>query len=221
MPAEPETIAPCPLNRKSSPSGREPSGQIVCELCRILCGRGWLNAVGGGISILCGNKIYFGPVGTELDRQCPLQLFMLHVNGALQQVAECDIYYLENINIMMMPHKLLSAEAVIHTHSQNSMMATWLFGKEFVFARRQIDKLFPNNSKLTDVRIPIIDNSNNESELSRAFEEQLLLRPKSQAVLVRGHGIYVWSENWIKAKQLVEYYELLFDAAIQTKRSNL
>ena len=41
--------------------------------------------------------------------------------------------------------------------------------------------------------------------------------PKSSAVLVRRHGVYVWGESWQKAKTMCECFDYLFEIAIKMK----
>jgi len=36
-------------------------------------------------------------------------------------------------------------------------------------------------------------------------------------VLVRRHGVYVWGENWQKAKTMCECYDYLFEIAVKMK----
>ncbi|KAH7544123.1 hypothetical protein JRO89_XS15G0112100 [Xanthoceras sorbifolium] len=45
--------------------------------------------------------------------------------------------------------------------------------------------------------------------------------PKTTAVLVRNHGIYVWGDSWINAKTQAECYHYLFDAAIKLHQLGL
>ncbi|KAB2049244.1 hypothetical protein ES319_A13G163200v1 [Gossypium barbadense] len=44
---------------------------------------------------------------------------------------------------------------------------------------------------------------------------QIEVYPKTTAVLVRHHDIYVWGDSWISAKTQAECYHYLFDAAIK------
>ena len=46
------------------------------------------------------------------------------------------------------------------------------------------------------LEIPIIDNRPTEAELSGQFEIILQKFPKTNAVLVRRHGIYAWGDSW-------------------------
>ncbi|MCO5608260.1 hypothetical protein L7F22_062466 [Adiantum nelumboides] len=48
-----------------------------------------------------------------------------------------------------------------------------------------------------------------------AKEFRMRAYPKSTAVLVRNHGIYVWGDSWITAKTQAECYHYLFDAALR------
>ncbi|XP_040990041.1 probable bifunctional methylthioribulose-1-phosphate dehydratase/enolase-phosphatase E1 isoform X3 [Juglans microcarpa x Juglans regia] len=45
--------------------------------------------------------------------------------------------------------------------------------------------------------------------------------PKTTAVLVRNHGIYIWGDSWINAKTQAECYHYLFDAAIKLHQLGL
>ena len=42
--------------------------------------------------------------------------------------------------------------------------------------------------------------------------------PKTRAVLVRRHGVYVWGDDWIQAKTHAECYDYLFEAAVRMKQ---
>jgi ribulose-5-phosphate 4-epimerase/fuculose-1-phosphate aldolase len=46
----------------------------------------------------------------------------------------------------------------------------------------------------------------------------MLDHPKTQAVLVRGHGVYVWGKDWVQAKTQAECYDYLFEAAVKLKQ---
>ncbi|XP_012463714.1 probable bifunctional methylthioribulose-1-phosphate dehydratase/enolase-phosphatase E1 isoform X4 [Gossypium raimondii] len=61
--------------------------------------------------------------------------------------------------------------------------------------------------------IPIIENTAYENDLTDSLAKAIEVYPKTTAVLVRHHGIYVWGDSWISAKTQAECYHYLFDAA--------
>lgn len=50
--------------------------------------------------------------------------------------------------------------------------------------------------------IPIIENTPFEKDLVTDLENAILNYPKTCAVLVRRHGIYVWGDSWQQAKTM-------------------
>lgn len=68
---------------------------------------------------------------------------------------------------------------------------------------------------LDELVIPIITNTPRESELAGSLAEAIHNYPKSCAVLVRDHGIYVWGDSWGAAKRHSECLHYLFSLSIQ------
>ena len=65
--------------------------------------------------------------------------------------------------------------------------------------------------------VPIIENTARECELTDRLRQAIKDYPKTQAVLVRRHGVYVWGNTWIQAKTQAECYDYLFESAIKMK----
>ena len=65
--------------------------------------------------------------------------------------------------------------------------------------------------------VPIIENTARESELTGRLREAIKAYPRTQAVLVRRHGVYVWGSSWVQAKTQSECYDYLFECAIKMK----
>ena len=65
--------------------------------------------------------------------------------------------------------------------------------------------------------VPIIENTARECELTDRLRQAIKDYPKSQAVLVRRHGVYVWGSTWIQAKTQAECYDYLFEAALKMR----
>lgn len=66
--------------------------------------------------------------------------------------------------------------------------------------------------------IPIIENTAWEHELADSLGEAIAKNPKSVAILVRRHGMYVWGKTWEEAKRHGECLHYLFEVAISMKK---
>eukprot|EP00602_Paraphysomonas_sp_CaronLab_P004815 CAMPEP_0185023742 /NCGR_PEP_ID=MMETSP1103-20130426/6384_1 /TAXON_ID=36769 /ORGANISM="Paraphysomonas bandaiensis, Strain Caron Lab Isolate" /LENGTH=412 /DNA_ID=CAMNT_0027556481 /DNA_START=214 /DNA_END=1452 /DNA_ORIENTATION=- len=86
---------------------------------------------------------------------------------------------------------------------------------EFRISHQEMIKGIAGYGYHDELVVPIIDNTAFESELADSLEQAIILYPKSYAVLVRDHGIYVWGDTWEQAKRHSECLHYLFNVAIQ------
>lgn len=106
-------------------------------------------------------------------------------------------------------------------------MATLLFDKEFVITHQEMIKGIRMGSTKTNyeyyhtLKVPIIENTAHEEDLKDRMHQAMLDYPDTNAVLVRRHGVYVWGENWQKAKTMTECYDYLFEIAVKMKQLGL
>lgn len=120
-----------------------------------------------------------------------------------------------------------NAGAVIHTHSQNAVMVTLLYGDYFEITHQEMIKGIKNNSNGTYYKyydrliVPIIENTAEERDLKESMAAAMKKYPESCAVLVRRHGVYVWGDDWKKAKTMCECYDYLFEIAVKMKQFGL
>lgn len=110
------------------------------------------------------------------------------------------------------------AGCCIHTHSQWAVLVTLLLeaqgpGKDGVFEINNIEQIkgFGRGMNKTGnlgyhdtLRIPVIENTPHEEDLTEYLEEAMDKFPDTYAVLVRRHGVYVWGDNVHKAKTQCE-----------------
>lgn len=110
------------------------------------------------------------------------------------------------------------AGCCIHTHSQWAVLVTLLLeqqqgGNAKVFEINNIEQIkgFGRGFKKTGnlgyhdtLRIPVIENTPHEEDLTEYLEAAMDEHPDTYAVLVRRHGVYVWGDNVHKAKTQCE-----------------
>lgn len=115
-----------------------------------------------------------------------------------------------------------NARCCIHTHSPWAVMVTLILeqqgqgaDKEFRinnieqikgFARGYPHKEVGNLGYHDTLRIPVIENTAHEEDLTEFMEAAMDKYPDAYAVLVRRHGVYVWGNSVEHAKTQCERY---------------
>jgi methylthioribulose-1-phosphate dehydratase len=200
-----------------TPSDRE-SRELICELCRRFYDLGWASGTGGGISLRSGNRIYMAPSGVQKERLRPSDIFVLDAHGEVIERPSGTMAVSACRPLFMHAYQLRNAGAVLHSHSQNAMLATLLYDGVFRITGVEMAKGIQGHGVFDMTEVPIIENTAQECDLADALRGAILAHPKSHAVLVRGHGVYVWGKDWIQAKTQAECYDYLFEAAVRMKQ---
>ncbi|KAL0074328.1 methylthioribulose-1-phosphate dehydratase [Phycomyces blakesleeanus] len=197
---------------------------LIPELCRLFYTLGWVTGTGGGISIRKDDHVYIAPSGVQKERMEAHQLFVMTLGDrtflrkpdVLKPSACTPLFY--------NAYTMRAAGACIHTHSQNAVMATLLYpGKTFEISHQEMIKGIRRGSSKTNLRyfdklvVPIVENTPEEEDLTERMAKAMEAYPDTNAVLVRRHGVYVWGENWEKAKTMTECYDYLFEIAVKMK----
>lgn len=119
-------------------------------------------------------------------------------------------------------YELRDAGAVVHSHSLNAVAATMIQGEDspsFKATHLEMCKGVDGHGFRDVVEVPIVENTARECELTDRLRAAIKAYPKSNAVLVRRHGIYVWGSTWARAKAQAETYDYLFEAALRLKEA--
>jgi methylthioribulose-1-phosphate dehydratase len=192
--------------------------------------QGWVTGTGGGISIKLDDEIYIAPSGVQKERIQIDDMFIQNMEGE-DLVVPPEYKKLKKSQctpLFMVAYRERNAGACVHTHSPNAVMATLLWpGKEFRITHQEmikgifdqeLDRYLRYDEELV---VPIIENTPFEKDLEESLTKAIQDYPGTTAVLVRRHGIYVWGDNWQKAKTQCECYDYLFNIAIEMKKFGL
>lgn len=188
---------------------------LLCKLCAQFYQLGWVSGTGGGLSIrIAENQILIAPSGVQKERLKPWDLFLTDLQGNILQrpkneslrLSECTPLFLE-------AYTQRNAGAVIHSHSINAVIATNNPKHVNLFAISGFEmqkgiKGYGVNDRLT---VPVIKNTERESQLTESLAKAIETSPQTQAVLVKNHGVYVWGDSWEQAKTHAECYDYLFE----------
>ena len=208
----------CLVNRKLIASW------VTIQINKQFYSNEWATGTGGGISIKLGDEIFVAPSGVQKERIQPEDLFIINIDGDVLSKPEKPFKMSECTPLFMNAYTDRGAGAVMHSHSPESVMVTMLFEKEFKCTHLEMIKGIRVGSTTDahnyydDLVIPIIENTAREAQLKERMQAAMKAYPKSNAVLVRRHGVYIWGPTWEKAKGMSECYHYLFKLCIQMKQ---
>jgi methylthioribulose-1-phosphate dehydratase len=198
---------------------------LVAHLCEGFYRLGWVSGTGGSISIKHGNRIFMAPSSVQKERMQPQDLFVLDSTGRelyspMPLPGTPRLKLSQCAPLFHQAFTLRGAGACIHTHDMNAVMVTLLGGgheTEFRVTHQEMIKGIAGHGFVDECVVPIIENTPHECDLADSLAEAMKRYPKSNAVLVRRHGVYVWGNSWEAAKTQAECYHYLFDYVVKMR----
>lgn len=214
----------------SSATDDRSTAALVCELCRIFYAQGWASGTGGGISIRDAQGVWMAPSGVQKERIDASDVFLLAprwdrvevleppANPALR-ISECQPLFFH-------AYRLRNAGAVLHGHSIWAVLAARLACPdggpgEFACSGLEMQKGLRGHGCFDTLRVPIIRNTPREAELADTLAAAIEAYPDVDAVIVAGHGFYVWGRDWAQAKTQAECLDYLLRVAVESHRLGL
>lgn len=195
---------------------------LIVELCKHFYGQGWVSGTGGGISIRDGDRIFMAPSGVQKERLQEQDLFELdEQGGTLCAPSQPGLKVSECSPLFFSAFRQRDAGAVIHSHSVYAMLASLLGNDTFECTEIEMIKGIAGHGYYDRLVVPIIENTAHERDLAERMAAAIDAHPKTSAVLVRRHGVYVWGKDWVQAKTHAECYHYLFEAAVRMAQLGL
>lgn len=205
------------MNKYQIQNGEQDKKKVICYLLREFYKNGWCSGSGGGISIRENeNEVWVAPSGVHKELVEPEDLFLLDLKGnVIQKGISPTLKCSECTPLFLNAYNLRNAGAVLHSHSLNAMIVTKLFSTEFQCTNLEMIKGVAGHKNTDWCRVPIIENTEYENELAGSLKNAILTYPRTFAVLVRNHGVYIWGKTWENAKIHAEIYDYLFSAVVE------
>ncbi|KAL8419803.1 hypothetical protein RB594_002823 [Gaeumannomyces avenae] len=218
---------------------------LIPSLCAKFWTLGWVTGTGGGCSIREDDLVYIAPSGVQKELMKASDIYVLSL--AAQSASLRDRVYLRSppalkpsqcTPLFLAAFTKRRAGCCIHTHSQWAVLVTLILEatsgadgashREFSINNIEQIKGFGRGFDKTGnlgyhdtLRIPVIENTAHEEDLTEFLEGAMDRYPDTYAVLVRRHGVYVWGETVHKAKTQCESLDYLFQLAVEMKRLGL
>ncbi|OIW05276.1 hypothetical protein TanjilG_03665 [Lupinus angustifolius] len=210
---------------------------LMAELCRQFYTLGWVSGTGGSITVKVHDDsipkphqiILMAPSGVQKERMEPEDMYVLSQDASVLSAPSPKPYphkppkCSDCSPLFMKAYQMRDAGAVYHSHGIESCLVTMInpLSKEFRITHMEMIKGIKGHGYYDELVIPIIENTAYEYELTDSFAKAIEAYPKTTAVLVRNHGVFVWGDSWISAKTQTECYHYLFDAAIKLHQMGL
>ncbi|CAH9115679.1 unnamed protein product [Cuscuta europaea] len=210
---------------------------LISDLCRHFYTQGWVSGTGGSITIKVHDDsiprsqqlIVMSPSGVQKERMVDEDMYVLSPSGLIVSEPSAKPYPYKPPKcsdcgpLFLKAYEMRNAGAVIHSHGMESCLVTMMnpSAKEFRITHMEMIKGIQGHGYYDELVVPIIENTAHERELTDSLVEAMKAYPKTTAVLVRNHGIYIWGDSWISAKTQAECYHYLFDAAIKLNQLGL
>jgi methylthioribulose-1-phosphate dehydratase len=109
------------------------------------------------------------------------------------------------------------AGVVLHGHSSQAvgLSRAAADAPHWVFRGHEMLKAFPGvATHESEVRLPIVDNSQDMAAIERAVEPALAGDGAAPAYLIRSHGLYAWGADLGEAERVLEAVEWLIAAEL-------
>lgn len=188
--------------------------QLICDLGVEFYKLGWVSGTGGGISIRENDRVYVAPSGVQKERISSDQIFTLDTQRKIIEEPGAPLKLSACAPIFFEIYDRTGAGAVIHNHSIPAARITHSFEQQFKITGIEMQKGLPGFDVFDLLHVPIIENVSHEKDLADAVGKTIEANRDIPAVLVRGHGIYVWGNTWEKAKTHAECLDYLFDISL-------
>merc|ERR1719369_1010914 len=197
-----------------------PRGTMV-SLCKEFHSLGWMTGTGGAISMREGEEIFITPSGVLKENVKEDDIFKLNTAGQVVKWPESKNLKFSSClpNFQHIYRLRPSTTAIYHTHSTKAVLVSLLYTEKYFQCRHlQMVKGMRGLGWEDTLCVPIIENKATEDAIADVIEQAVKDNPGVDAVLIRGHGVYVWGDTWEKAKVQAESLDWLFDVCIEMKK---
>ena len=193
----------------------EDAANALVEVGRRLDARGWAPATAGNYSVrLDDGSVAVTVSGWHKGRLTPEGIMRVDLEGKPltpgKPSAETDLH-------LSIYRLFPNVGAVLHGHSPEAvgMSRAAADASEWVFAGHEMLKVFPGNTTHeAEIRLPIVDNSQDMAVIEEAIRPALLAPDAAPAYLIRSHGLYAWGKDLAEAERVLEGTEWLIAAEL-------
>jgi len=180
--------------------------------------RGWVPATSGNFSLrLSPNTAIVTASGRHKGKLGPDDFIAVDQSGTPLTDGKPSAETLLHTQLYA---RFANIGAVLHCHSVNStVLSLETQGSELVLSGYEVLKAFGGvDSHNTKVVLPIFDNDQTIARLAAQVDTYLAAKPDCPAYLIRGHGVYCWSDDLDSCLDKLEAVEFLLQCELERQR---
>ncbi len=196
-----------------------PYAIALCATGRWIASRHWVPATGGNFSIRTGqHSALVTASGKDKGELSPQDLLPVSwQQGPLQCDGTPSAETALHARLYQLDHQI---KAVLHTHSVHSTVFSRLLpGTEHLLTGYEMQKAIRGQHSHEDsCPLTVFDNTQHIPALADEVAERWQQVQTASALLVRGHGLYVWGQSLEEAKRHLEAWEFLIHCELERIR---
>jgi methylthioribulose-1-phosphate dehydratase len=209
--------------RHNSPPGRRSEDFVIiseslAEAGRAFYARGWALGTSGNFStVISREPLRLAITSTGLDKGRLTAEQFLEIDGS-NEVVRGDGRPSAEALLHLAVVRELTAGAVLHTHSVWSTVLSGSHAADGGIALEGYEMLKGLEGVRTHKHrewLPILENSQDMTELAQKVATTLRETPAIHGFLLREHGLYTWGASLQEAKRHVEILEFLMEVLVR------
>ncbi|MEN3746449.1 methylthioribulose 1-phosphate dehydratase [Sphingomonas sp. HF-S3] len=194
--------------------GFDDAARALVEIGRRFDARGWAPATSGNYSVrLDDGSFAVTRSGRHKGRLQPEDILRVGADGIVIGTGRSSAETALHLSLYgLFP----GAHAVLHGHSARTVgFSRAVTASEWRFTGHEMLKAFPGiGTHDAEVRLPIVDNSQDMSVIDDAVAPSLGAADVAPAYLIRGHGLYAWGADLDEAERVMEATEWLIECEL-------
>jgi methylthioribulose-1-phosphate dehydratase len=205
-------------DRSSGADALKSEVEALCATAHWCYARGWVPATSGNFSVRAAQYILITPSGLDKGTLTAQDLLEIdaegRVVGGYDKSPAAGKPSAETALHTVIYRERSAVNAILHVHTVWNTVLSGRFvelGYVAIEGYELLKGLAGVSTHDCVEKVPIIDNSQDYSELSRRLAGVLDRFPWAHGVLLSRHGLYTWGESVAEARRHLEALEFLFE----------
>jgi methylthioribulose-1-phosphate dehydratase len=192
------------------------AAESLCATARWCYTQGWVPATSGNFSVRVSGRILITASGLDKGTLTPAGL--LEVDSEGRGIAGIGKPSAETALHLVLYRARPAAGAILHVHTVWNTLISARYaadGSVPIEGYELLKGLAGVTTHEYIERVPILENSQDYSELSAQLAHALDKYPAAHGVLLSRHGLYTWGESVAEARRHLEALEFLFEVEMR------